>query len=916
MRQMNELRTQETLAHGHLFQSIADLRPGDHLCSLYETEGEHRTLLTPFLRQGLEGGEKVLYIVDVHTAEAVAGYLREDGVKVDPYQESGQLGILRAEEVYVRDGTFDPDSMIALLRTETERALGEGYSALRVTGEMSWVLRKPHGSDRLIEYEARLNEFFPGSRCLALCQYDRRRFEPAVLLDVLRTHPIVAVGAVLHDNFYYIPPAELFGNDVPMVELRHWVRNLTERKRAEEALSLSYELLRIANKTAEMSPLLEAFVAQVKSFTRCAAVGIRVLDEDDNIPYQVYDGFSREFYELESPLSLESHRCMCINVIKGATDPQRPFFTEGGAFYINATMDFLAAASEGEKIETRNICSEFGYESVALVPMRLGDCILGLIHVADHRQGMLPLEMVEALEAAAVQLGVAIQRVRAEEEVRSLARFPSENPNPVLRVDRQGTVVYANAASEALVQHGRLRPGSPVPAPWQDSIAEALSRRSQTILEVRRKGRVFSFVVAPVAGAGYVNLYGRDITEQRRAERELREHEQQLAALVQERTRELTEANRQLQEEIAEHKRADAALESERRRLFSVLDGLPAAVNLQAPDYSIRFANRHFRDQFGEPGSRPCYQIIYNRNEPCIPCQTFRVFETQTPNEWERLLADGRTYRMYGYPFSDTDGSALVLQLGIDITEHKRAQEEVQAYQRRLRSLASRLSLVEERERREVAAAIHDHIGQALALSKLRLGALRRPLPESALAEALDAVSGLIDESIDYTRSLVFELSPPILYELGLDAALERLAENMERQHEIGTEFEDDGRPKPLKDDVRVLLFRSVRELLMNVVKHARARNVKICIRREDSEVHVSVEDDGVGFRHAQSGLQLQRNGGFGLFSIRERLHHLGGRVELRSQPGQGTAVTLVAPLARQEGNVRGDENGCESSAG
>jgi len=180
------------MTSAHTLRMIRDLKPADHLCCLYETEEEHRALLAPYLRQGLEMDEKVLYIVDAHTAETVLKYLRDDGVKVEPYLTDGQLSILTASDAYMRDRVFNPDRMIDLLRSETERALAQGYSALRVTGEMTWALRGLPGSERLIEYEAKLNRFLPGSKCLALCQYDRQRFQPDVLLDVLATHYVAA----------------------------------------------------------------------------------------------------------------------------------------------------------------------------------------------------------------------------------------------------------------------------------------------------------------------------------------------------------------------------------------------------------------------------------------------------------------------------------------------------------------------------------------------------------------------------------------------------------------------------------------------------------------------------------------------------------------------------------------------------
>jgi len=192
----------------------------------------------------------------------------------------------------------------------------------------------------------------------------------------------------------------------------------TERKQADEALQASHRFLKIANSHTEMIPLLNEFVSEIKKLTGCDAVGMRMLDVDGNIPYEAYEGFSQSFYELESPLSIKSDQCMCINVIKGMADPKLSFYTEGGSFYMNCTSRFLVTISEKEKGRTRNVCNQVGYESVALVPIRLGDRILGLIHVADHQENMVPLELVRVLEWAAMQLGTAIQRVQAEEELR------------------------------------------------------------------------------------------------------------------------------------------------------------------------------------------------------------------------------------------------------------------------------------------------------------------------------------------------------------------------------------------------------------------------------------------------------------------------------------------------------------------
>jgi PAS domain S-box-containing protein len=192
---------------------------------------------------------------------------------------------------------------------------------------------------------------------------------------------------------------------------------LARRKREKGRLRTAYRFLEIANRHRRMAPMLEEFVSAVKEFTGCDSAGIRILGEEGNIPYQAYEGFSQEFYDSESSLSIKLDRCMCINVIKGATEPKPPYYTQVGSFYTNSNTRLLATVSEAERGPNRNVCKLYGYETVVLVPINLAGRILGLIHVADHREGMVTLEKVEALEEVAIQLGTAIQRVWAEEEL-------------------------------------------------------------------------------------------------------------------------------------------------------------------------------------------------------------------------------------------------------------------------------------------------------------------------------------------------------------------------------------------------------------------------------------------------------------------------------------------------------------------
>ena len=238
--------------------------------------------------------------------------------------------------------------------------------------------------------------------------------------------------------------------------------------------------------------------------------------------------------------------------------------------------------------------------------------------------------------------------------------------------------------------------------------------------------------------------------------------------------------------------------------------------------------------------------------------------------------------------------------LQAEINERKKIEELLLDSQSRLRSLASELSLSEERLRHKMAIGIHDHIGQNLAISKIKLESLAKALPKSQFSGTIEEALDLISKTIKSARSLSFELSPSILYELGFEAAIEWLLRQTRERDGLLAEFENDEQTKPLADDVRVLLFQGVRELLVNVVKHSKAEKVKVIAKRINSRIQVTVEDNGIGFELQKIRSSDYSNRGFGLFSIQERLGYIGGRLDINSAPGCGTRIVMEAPLKNE----------------
>ena len=232
-----------------------------------------------------------------------------------------------------------------------------------------------------------------------------------------------------------------------------------------------------------------------------------------------------------------------------------------------------------------------------------------------------------------------------------------------------------------------------------------------------------------------------------------------------------------------------------------------------------------------------------------------------------------------------------------DISERKEAEEKLIHNQEQLRSLASQLTKVEEQERRSIASYLHDHLGQELFAIKLHLEKLKKSLPSNHTIKILESVIESVNQMMGDMRSMSYELSPPILYELGLIAALQWIVEEMRTLRNINITFNDDGQLKPLEATTNVLLFQAVRELLNNITRHAKAQNVEVFVARDNAMVVIQVNDDGIGFEGAEVDASREKNQGFGLYSIKERVRYIGGDLDIESALNRGSRITLKAPL-------------------
>lgn len=415
---------------------------------------------------------------------------------------------------------------------------------------------------------------------------------------------------------------------------------IAERKRREERIRITNVLLELFAQKTTRKEYLDSVVKAIRDWSGCRCAGVRLVDSNGFIPYESCVGFSEQFLAIENMISLKSDACSCIRVVTQKPESQdKPVTTPRGSFRCDNAIDFINKLTRGKKSRYRGNCVRNGFASLAIVPVRYREEILGAIHLADEKEGKVPPETVEFLENMAMLIGEAVHRFNQEQE--------------------------------------------------------------------------------------------------------LKLSQQQL-----------------------------------------------------------------------------------------------------------RLLT----------------------------------------------SQSSQLSLVEEKERRRIASDLHDSVGQILAFASRELRTLKKT-SSGGVEEALGEVCNQLDQAIKQTRTLSFDLSPSILYDLGLEVAIEDLAERFCNEKKIKFRFESVPGPKPLAEDVKILLYRAVRELLINIAKHADARTIRVSLAKSASHIHITVEDDGKGFDVAQLGTGLGKPKGFGIFSIRERLGHVGGRMEIDSVKDKGTKVTLVAPL-------------------
>ncbi len=367
--------------------------------------------------------------------------------------------------------------------------------------------------------------------------------------------------------------------------------------------------------------------------------------------------------------------------------------------------------------------------------------------------------------------------------------------------------------------------------------------------------------------------------------------------------------------DVTQLKSNQQALIESARKYRELVENANSIIMRVTPEHTILFFNEYAQKLFGYTqeevlGRNVVGTIVPEKDSAGRDQRAMILSITEDPdrhavNENENVGKSGKRVWVHWSNRAVRDQHGKVREIfcvGTDITQRKEMEDEAVQYQVRLRALAERLAVSEEKARWQISRYIHDTIIQNLSLSSMRLAATQKAMAEGRTnqeADNLKETKKLVDDAISECRNVMSELTPPLLYEVGLIPAFKDLADTIQQKHGIRVNVEDGGLTAVLDETIRGLLFQSARELIMNALKHAGPCVISVVVSNTETGVQIRVQDDGRGIETGQLARHEVRQGGFGLFAIRQRLESLGGRLSIESAPGKGTTAVITLPIAK-----------------
>ncbi len=849
---------------------------GMHTCHFYDNRDQLIAALVPYFVAGLRHNERCLWITapPLPVREASEA-LRHAWNNVDDAIQAGALRILDFDQWYAGATGLKGSEVVQLWVEEEERALSDGYNGLRIAGNTSFL--KEGDWSTFMEYEQTVSAHFKSRRIVALCSYALSQCTDQKMSEVLHSHDSALQSA--DDYWTMVYPERGWEDEIKRLLRTHDA--LWEPGPGESKMPGCGDARPDGLSSIERQPVDRE--KRFRDMIDALPVAIYTTDADGRLTH--YNPAAVEFSG-RVPILGSDEWCVSWKLYHSDGTPMP-----------HHQCPMAVALKEGRSVR--------GIEAIAERPDGTRLWFMPL---------PTPLRSADGSIVGGINMLVDITARKRDEEAKAkLAAIVESSHDAIVSKNLNGIITSWNGGAERMFGYTAQEAiGQPVtmlmPPDRTSEETGILSRirRGEKIdhFETIRRRKDGTLLNISLTSSPIIDANGRIIGASKIAR------------------------------DITERRRAEEALCQARDRFDIVRDGVQVGFWFcDLPFDRLTWDNR-VKEHFWLPADADVtIETFYERLHPDDRTPTRQAIEESIANktrydiEYRTVSADtgqAKWIRAIGRTFYDGQDRPIRFDgVTLDITERKRAEEEAQRRAQqwneeleqavniktvelrqsheRLRALTTELDLTEQRERKRLAAELHDHLQQLLVVGKLKLGQGKR------LSEAVPAVSKVIieadevlAEALKYTRTLVTELSPPVLRDHGLASGLRWLGEYM-KKHDLSVTVTVPDKEVKLSEDQIVLLFQSVRELLINSSKHAGTGQATVTMEYQHDSIVIEVRDEGAGFDTAAVTGAATTSGGvsskFGLFSIRERMRALEGSFIVHSASGEGTRATLVLPI-------------------